>query len=339
MNPAISILIHDREDSTAEVLQTALRDRGYLNVRRVSDPGNARDADFAADVMVVNHHSHNPASIADCLELKARQGDAALIAVVSAGPGMSHVRTWNRQHKVIDAIIEKPLSDERFFSVLDDLASARRAARRQQHLLEQLARLVPEPALKAIKQDPGQPERLFEAAIVFTDIRRSTHRITSLRPTDYFQQLNRVLSAQTRILERHEGVVVKYTGDGLLAMFCGMGRTRLALAAAAALAADGRRHTLTYGVGLAHGLVLAGFVGDPERGGLRRQYDVVGATVHLAARLCSLAPAGAVYAQRALLSNWHGVPHVDIGPVDIRGFEHPIECVALEPASSENISA
>lgn len=335
MNPSISILIFDREDFTAEVLQTALTDRGYLNVRRISSPGEARQGPAVADVLVLNYHSQNPASIEECVELKAQQPDAALIAVVSAGPGMSHVRAWNRTRKLIDAIIEKPLSDDRFFSVLDDLATARRAARQQQHLLEQLARLVPEPALNAIRHDPDQPARILEAAIVFTDIRRSTRQITSMKPAEYFDRLNQVLSAQTLILEQHEGVLVKYTGDGLLGMFCGLGRSRLALAAATALAADCARHTLAYGVGLAHGLVLAGFVGDPNRGRMRRQYDVVGATVHLAARLCSLAPAGEVFAQRSLLSGWQDVPHIDIGRVAIRGFDHPIDCVALKPPTKE----
>ncbi|MBW7894479.1 MAG: adenylate/guanylate cyclase domain-containing protein [Opitutaceae bacterium] len=335
----ITILVCDHEDASAEILVSALRDRGYANVRRISSSDDPGPEAPPTDVLVVNHHSQNPAGLGEVAGLKSRLPDAAVIAVVSAGPVMRSMREWNRENKVIDAIIEKPLSDERFFSVLDDLATARRAAREQQLLLDQLSRLVPAPALTAIRQDPGQSSRLFEAAIVFTDIRRSTRQITSLRPADYFEQLNSVLSAQTRILEQHEGVLVKYTGDGLLAMFCGLGRSRLALAAATALAADNPRHRLNYGIGIAQGLVLAGFVGDPHVGNLRRQYDVVGATVHLAARLCNLAPAGEIYAQRSMLARWHDVPHVDIGPVTIRGFDQPINCVGVRPANPETIQS
>jgi hypothetical protein len=71
---------------------------------------------------------------------------------------------------------------------------------------------------------------IFETVVLFTDIRGSSQLIRETPPQMFFQNLNGLLSAQAALVRNHQGAVVKYTGDGMMAVFRGMGRSYLALA-------------------------------------------------------------------------------------------------------------
>ena len=83
-------------------------------------------------------------------------------------------------------------------------------------------------------------------------------------------------------------------------------------------------------------LVLAGLIGDASHTGQLRQFDVIGATAHLAARLCARADAG----QLVVTSNVNAVAQVrtpmpqPLEKVSIRGFESPVDCVAFSPETA-----
>jgi adenylate cyclase len=184
---------------------------------------------------------------------------------------------------------------------------------------------LPDPA-------PAAGEDLFEAAVLFSDMRGSSDLITRMAPHDFFRLLNGSLSAQADCIRGFGGEVVKYTGDGVMAVFRGIGRASLAVRCALELARGCERESgLPFGIGLADGPVLAGFVG-PEVPVERRHYDVIGASVHLAARLCAMAGSGEVLATSAV----HGASQVrasalrSMGPVSVPGFPDAIECVAFE---------
>lgn len=330
------LLLLDSEDYSAALLEAELRRKGFTGIVRCDTRDDIRGVlgEFDPDVVIFNYHYENQQSLAACSEVKQVAPAVPVVAVVAAGPAMRFVSAWAREKKQIDVVIEKPLSDERFFMVVSDLAAARQSVRMQQAHLARLSNLVPEAALEAMNQS-GEAE-MFEAAVLFTDIRRSTQMIATLRPEAYFAALNRGLSAQTRVLETGQGSVVKYTGDGVLAVFRGMGRIQLALRCALTLAGHEAQQILPYGIGLAHGLILAGFVGDSQRAGRRSQYDVIGSTVHLAARLCSLASPGEVITTRSLETAARAeIPGARaVGPVAIRGFDQSIDCVAFRSFST-----
>ncbi len=333
----LRILLLDREAYSSSVLLGELHDKGFSSVVHLADVSRLPSvlADDPPDVVVFNYHFHHTDSLADCSEIKRLAPQTAILAVASAGPAMKAVRAWARDSKLIDVVVEKPLSDERFFVVLRDLASARRSARVQQDRMDRLSRIVPEAALEVLDAAGADRAMRFEAAIVFTDIRRSTPLATTLGPEEYFALLNRSLSAQARVVERFKGSVIKFTGDGLMAMFKGMGRSYLALRCGLELAVDASQRDLAYGIGVAQGLVLAGFIGDSHQLGNRRQYDVVGATAHLAARLCSSAQGGEVLVPTSLLAaaGLRSLTHRPVGPLSLRGMDAPVPCVALNGQS------
>ena len=327
------IMLIDCESYTSTVLFDDLLAQGYNNVQRISNSFEVPIAleKYAPDVVIFNYHFHQPDSLTLCSTIKLLSPQAATIVIVSPGPALKTVRQWAKQTQSIDVVVEKPLSDERFYMMLSDLVKLKESTKALTDKTALLTNLIPLEAMQAAENHFSDEAELFEAAILFTDIRRSSTLITSMAPRQYFEQLNAVLSAQSKEISRYEGSVIKYTGDGLMAVFRGMGRSYLALRCGLALASNAHNSPLPYGVGVAEGIVLAGLIGDSAAAGQRRQYDVIGATVHLAARLCGIADAGELIAtksinQRAKLNTTAPIP---IQSVTIRGFENEIDCVGF----------
>ncbi|MBC7622836.1 MAG: adenylate/guanylate cyclase domain-containing protein [Aeromicrobium sp.] len=326
------ILLLDQDEYSAGVLFDDLTERGYQNIKRVatSDLLAASLRELDPVVAIFNFHFQQQSSLDDCKAIKSLAPDTAVLAIVSAGPAIKMVRNWAKETQAIDVVIEKPLSDESFFLVLRDLVKSRLASRELHARAKGMESLLPSGAISALERRRGEDAEMFQAAVLFTDIRRSTQAITQFSPQDFFTILNRALSAQSAHITSFEGVVIKYTGDGVFAVFRGMGRTYLALRCAIELAKSESQQILPFGIGVAEGLVLAGLIGDSNKAGLRRQYDVIGATVNLSARLCSLAEPGEVMTTKQV----HRAARVsafrarDVGTIDIRGFEHGVECVA-----------
>ena len=175
-------------------------------------------------------------------------------------------------------------------------------------------------------------EDVFEAAVLFTDMRGSSELVTRMAPRDFFRMLNASLSAQAGCVREFGGDVVKYTGDGLMAVFRGIGRAPLALRCALELARGCQRQAaLPYGIGVADGQVLAGWVG-PDDAREPPHHEVIGATVHLSARLCAMAASGVVMTTCALhgASRLQGASPRSMGSVAVPGFPGAIDCVAFE---------
>ncbi len=282
-------------------------------------------------VVILNFQYQHRESLADCAIAKKLAPGAAILVIASAGPAVKAVRSWAKESQSVDVVIEKPLSDERFFLVLRDLVEARQTSIQLQTRARQLENLLPSDAVAAIDQKRSEEAEMFQATVLFTDIRRSTDSITQLSPAAFFALLNRSLSAQSVQINAFQGVVIKYTGDGVFAVFRGMGHSFLALRSAIALAQSENQNLLPFGVGVAEGLVLAGFIGDSNKAGLRRQYDVIGATVNLAARLCSTAKSGEVVttAQVQRAARVMSPPARDVGVINVRGFDAGVSCVAF----------
>ena len=136
-----------------------------------------------------------------------------------------------------------------------------------------------------------------EASVMFVDIRNFTPFAEQQRPERVVEFLNTVFTAFVEIIFRHGGTLDKFLGDGLMAVFgvpqalddapLRAARAAVELQACARrlnLEAVGGAHELRIGVGIAHGVVIAGNVGSPDR----MEFTVIGDTVNYAARLQAL---------------------------------------------------
>jgi adenylate cyclase len=148
-----------------------------------------------------------------------------------------------------------------------------------------------EVALAAERDRPklGGEER--HVAVVFIDIVGSTQLVTSQRPADVVQILNKFFAIVVDEVDRNHGLVNKFEGDASLAIFGAPNHLECpeddALAAARAISdrMAAEMSDLEAGIGVAAGQVVAGNVGAKER----FEYTVIGEPVNEAARLCELA--------------------------------------------------
>jgi adenylate cyclase len=147
-----------------------------------------------------------------------------------------------------------------------------------------------EVAALAEKERPqlGGEER--HAAVIFVDIIGSTHLVTSRPAVEVVELLNRFFAVVVDEVDKHHGLVNKFEGDAVLAVFGAPVKLDNAESEALA-AARGMAERLRIdvpeceaGIGVAAGQVVAGNVGAKDR----FEYTVIGEPVNEAARLCEL---------------------------------------------------
>jgi adenylate cyclase len=172
----------------------------------------------------------------------------------------------------------------------------------------------------------GHAEPL-RAVILTTDLRNSTALSDRLPSGEMIHVLDDYFEDVASTTHAHGGSVLKFIGDGVLAIF-GTGGDEDQTAARAALATANeiiakvtarkvRGDSLRAGIGLHVGTVMYGNVGSPDR----LDFTVVGPAVNLAFRLEALTKelGHPVVASRAFAVA-SGLPLVPLGAYPIRGF-------------------
>ncbi len=134
-----------------------------------------------------------------------------------------------------------------------------------------------------------------EVTVLFCDIRGFTELTRPMSPEEVIELLNEHMTTLTHVVKEHGGVVDKFVGDCVMAVFgapisrgddaASAARCAVGMIAARELANRTSRHVLRIGIGLATGPVVAGCMGSADR----MNYTVLGERVNLASRLCSCA--------------------------------------------------
>jgi adenylate cyclase len=130
--------------------------------------------------------------------------------------------------------------------------------------------------------------------VMFVDIRSFTAAARTRTPAEIVERLDDVFEILVEIVDRHNGIVNKFLGDGLLAIFGAPIEDPLEAANAVAAAREmltsvqasnvGHTWPIRLGIGIHIGQAVAGTVGSQRR----KEYTVIGDTVNLASRLESL---------------------------------------------------
>ena len=205
-----------------------------------------------------------------------------------------------------------------------------------------LQRFVAPEIVQDLLEDPqtrlalgGKRERV---AVLFADVRGFSRFAEQHSPEEVIKVVNAYLQVMTDALYHFGGLLDKYTGDGLMALFrigvAGDRGVANALRAALAmrdatlkLSADriaGGHKSLQVGIALHVGEAVVGLVGNTSR---QVNFTALGHTVVVAARLESLAMGGeAIISEDVRLAVGDGFELESREPVQVKGISTPVRC-------------
>jgi len=163
-----------------------------------------------------------------------------------------------------------------------------------------------------------------EVAVLFSDARKFSTIAERLAPEAIVRLVNIYFEIQTQIIEEHNGVVDKFMGDQIMAIFQGEQMAYNALSSAVDIQ---RKITLEVGIGINNGFAVLGNMGSSSR----MDYTVIGDVVNVASRLCDGAKAGQIITSFDLARKGNGsYPTSRLKSVQVKGRSKSIEVCEVD---------
>ncbi len=215
-----------------------------------------------------------------------------------------------------------------------------------QEAVARLQRYVPPVIAEGLLHDQ---ERLRgdrrEATVLFVDAVGFTRLSVSLDAESVFTLINALLNKLVACVHRYGGLVDKFTGDGLMAVFgapiAHENDAELAVRAALDMQQDAREFAplararlgapVQIRIGISRGPVIAGVLGTAEQSA----YTVIGETVNLAARLQSLARPGHILVNAGVRTRVQALFEFQARRlISVKGVDRPIDVYGVVRARS-----
>ena len=218
----------------------------------------------------------------------------------------------------------------RLASAFNDMTDGLR--KRQEIMDKTLSRDVAEEFLKGTDR---RPDRRI-VTIVFMDIRGYTSGTEGMDPGDVVVMLNELMDLLSGAIVRNGGIVNKFLGDGLMAMFGApkpleghaLRAVRAGLEMQKWMARWNDRRiargmpAFFSGIGINTGIAMCGKVGAQDR----MEYTLIGEEVNLASRICGKAAPKQVLVTK---QTWDMVKDEmkgrELEPVNVKGLSYPIK--------------
>lgn len=174
--------------------------------------------------------------------------------------------------------------------------------------------------------------------MLFSDIRGFTKLSENLSPQATITLLNTYMTKMSRIIEGEGGIIDKYVGDEIMALFGAPSRhpdhAIRALSAAKLMIETLKKWNqerrqqgeppIEMGIGIHTGIVVVGNMGAEDR----LNYTVLGANVNLAARLCKVAaPMQIIVSEHTLREPkvQESFYYEPLEPILLKGFSEPVK--------------
>jgi adenylate cyclase len=219
--------------------------------------------------------------------------------------------------------------------VADQVEELGRVGRLKRFLAPQIAELIVSSGNDRILESHRR-----EITVVVCDLRGFTAFSESAEPEDVMAMLREYQAGLGALVDKFEGTVERFTGDGLMVWFndplpcpdpC-VRAVRMGIEmrdCVAALTAKWRKldHALGFAIGMAHGYATLGRIGFERR----FDYAAVGMVVNLASRLCGDATDGQILVDsrvRAAVEEFAAIEPA--GEFTLKGFNHPIRVFNIE---------
>ncbi len=211
---------------------------------------------------------------------------------------------------------------------------------------EQLYRYLPPPLVDQVARGAVSIARAgtqVDGTILFADLRSFTALCEKQRASDTVALLNRFFELMVEEVFAAGGVLDKFLGDGLMALF-GMPLPHGDAGATPALSCalrmqermvqiNGERAAMSLpplgmGVGVNSGTVIVGSMGSERR----MEYTAVGDPVNVASRLCGVAAAGEILCSEATAGKARGAFKLEAIPSQkVKGKEQAVKVFRVSP--------
>ena len=180
--------------------------------------------------------------------------------------------------------------------------------------------------------------RRTESTVLFADIRGFSNMTEDNEPETIVNMLNDFFERMVECIFRHEGALDKFVGDEVMAVW-GVNVNRDTHAQSAVQCAlemmkavddlnqereDKGLAKFQIGIGIATGLMIAGYMGSTQA----MSYTVIGDTVNLGARLCSAAQPGEILINGEAwrrINNNDNIDTISLPPIMVKGKRDPVE--------------
>ena len=275
------------------------------------------------------------------------RGDAAdrereLLDMMAKGLGYAEIAdalgtTQESVDRQVTELFRRMAGDGAGSGLVDEFKRLHAAVVEQTASRKTLASFVPQQLADRLAAQPEtaiEPQEV-EVSVLFSDIRGFSTLAERLSARDGAAIVGRHLSAMAEVVLAHGGMIDKFQGDSVMAVFGAPDpapdHAERALRCAVAMQQrqaelnaegwDAEVPELGVGIGVNTGLVIAGTVG----GGGRLEYTVVGDAVNVAQRLQSEAEAGEIVASATTVASAPSIASEAIGPRSVKGREEPVE--------------
>lgn len=173
--------------------------------------------------------------------------------------------------------------------------------------------------------------------LVFSDIRSFTAKTEKLAPEETVYLINEYLNLQSSVIEENDGIVDKFMGDQVMAIFMGEHMADNAVRAAVTIQRSirelnnrrqkKRQIVLDVGIGINDGMVVMGNMGSQNR----LDYTVIGDAVNLASRLCGIAHPGQIIAPMSIAERLDNLyPTIRLDSVKVKGRSQSVDIFEID---------
>ena len=190
--------------------------------------------------------------------------------------------------------------------------------------------------LDFMEENQGGAE--VDLAVMFADLRGSTEIAATMSPGEYTRLLNVYYGIAGAAVQGPGGIVDKYLGDGVLALFlqgyCDRDPASTAVQAAVRILEGAAEHgDLPVGIGIHFGTAYVGIVGQA---GQPTNFTALGDAVNVAERISSSAAAGELLVSEAVMAQLPARPSgAEPRELTLKGVTEPVAAWSLRPVATE----
>jgi len=371
MNTPPRILVVDDSEENRDIIVTRLRAHGYETSEAADgESGLAAVSECAPDLILLDVAMPKLDGIEVCRRLKsdsnrpftpiiiltARADTKDVVAGLDAGADeyltkpldhaalVARVRSVLRLKELHDRVQAQADDLARWNRSLEERVAAQvaeieRVGRLKRFLPSQLAHLIVSSHDESILESHRR-----EVTVLFCDLRGFTAFAEAAEPEEVLAVLREYHTALGALIDKFEGTVERFTGDGLVVLFndplpCPNSPERAAQMAiemrdeVARLATRWRSfgYELGFGVGIAHGDATLGCIGYEGR----FQYSATGKVANLASRLCGEAGNGQILVDASVHRAIDHLADVEAqAELFLKGFSRPVKAFSIRGLNS-----